>query len=283
MKTNYKNLFTITFIIAALLTNTLFAQTKKTTTAKATPTKTIAKPKATTSAKPSTTPVAMTTKPANTTPVASNKATEPKAVEKEKTVEKEKETIEKSEKSEKTSILPTSSLGSAFANLKAKKDGKKGDKKVSKVPSQESSFKKGSKYLGGNVSFGSSTSTSISLFGEYGVTDYLSVGASTMVATSSLYRTFYIGGDVTVHFANLLKLGPIDPYIGVTAGYNSFKDKNATEDRDRSHDPNIGLRMVGQAGVAYYISPKMVAFIQGSIGIVNASPFQYGGGLKFGL
>lgn len=273
MKTNYKNLFTITFIIVTLLTSTVFAQTKKTTTAKATPTKTVAKSKTTTAAKSNTTP---TTKPTNTTAVASNKVAEPKA-EKEKAVEKKEETTEKS------SILPTSSIGSAFANLKGKKDEKKGNNKVSKVPSQESSFKKGSKYLGGNVSFGSSTSTSISLFGEYGVTDYLSVGASTMVATSSLYRTFYIGGDVTVHFANLLKLGPIDPYVGVTAGYNSFKDKNATSDRDRSHDPNLGLRMVGQAGVAYYLTPKMVAFLQGSIGIVNASPFQYGGGIKFGL
>lgn len=279
MKTNYKNLFTITLIIVTLLTNTVFAQTKKTTTAKASPTKTVAKSKTTTATKPSTTPTAMTTKPTNTTAVASNKAVEPKA-EKEKIVEKKEETTEKAEKS---SVLPTSSIGSAFANLKGKKDDKKSNNKVTKVPSQESSFKKGSKYLGGNVSFGSSTSTSISLFGEYGVTDYLSVGASTMVATSSLYRTFYLGGDATVHFANLLKLGPIDPYVGVTAGYNSFKDKKATDDRDRSHDPNTGLRMVGQAGVAYYLTPKMVAFLQASIGIVNASPLQYGGGIKFGL
>jgi hypothetical protein len=179
----------------------------------------------------------------------------------------------------KQSLIPTSSPLNKLSSLGGNKE--KNDKNKGNVP--ESSFRKGSKYLGGNVNFGSSTSTSVTLFAEYGVTDYLSVGGSTSIATSSLYRTFYFGGDATLHLCNLLHLGSIDPFVGVSGGYNSFKDKNATEERDRSKDPNTGLRVIGNAGVNYFISPKMIAFVNVSLGIVNASPIQYGGGIKFGL
>lgn len=148
----------------------------------------------------------------------------------------------------------------------------------------QSSFRKGSKYFGGSFNFGSSTSTSIALFGEYGVTDYLSVGGSASVANSSVYRTMYLGGDVTLHLCNLIKSGAIDPFVGVSGGYGTFKDKAADEVlRDKSRDPSQGLRLMGNAGVNYYVSPKVIVFVNASIGIVNGSPLQYGGGIKFGL
>lgn len=187
-----------------------------------------------------------------------------------------KSSTETPKQESKTSLIPASSPFSKFGNLGSNKPRSKGN-----IP--ESSFRKGSKYLGGNVNFGSSTSTSVALFAEYGVTDYLSIGGSTSMATSSLYRTLYVGGDVTLHLSNLLHSGSIDPFVGVSGGYNSFKDKNTTEERDRSKDPNVGLRVIGNAGINYYISPKMIAFVNLSIGIVNASPMQYGGGVKFGL
>lgn len=176
----------------------------------------------------------------------------------------------------KTSIIPVSSPLSQIANIGQRKNTQKGS-----IP--ESSFRKGSKYLGGNINFGSSTSTSFALFGEYGVTDYLSVGGSVAMATSSAIRTVYVGGDVTLHMSNLIHSGSIDPFIGVSGGYNSFKDKKMTEDRDRTKDPNNGLKLSANAGVNYYLTPRTIAFVSASIGIVNGSPLQYGGGLKFGL
>lgn len=175
----------------------------------------------------------------------------------------------------KTSIIPASSPFSQLGNIGQRNKTQKGT-----IP--QSSFRKGSKYLGGNVNFGSSTSTSFALFGEYGVTDYLSVGGSVAMATSSAIRTMYVGGDVTLHMSNLIHSGSIDPFIGVSGGYNSFKDKKMTEDRDRTKDPNNGLKLSANAGVNYYLTPRTIAFVSASIGIVNGSPLQYGGGIKFG-
>lgn len=133
------------------------------------------------------------------------------------------------------------------------------------------------------MNFGSSTSTSFALFGEYGMTDYLSVGGTLSMATSSVMRTMYVGGDVTLHLSNLIHSGSIDPFVGVSGGYNSFKDKKMGEERDRAKDLNNGMRLNGNAGINYYVTPRTIFFVNASIGIVNGSPLQYGGGVKFGL
>ncbi len=176
----------------------------------------------------------------------------------------------------KTSLIPASSPLSQLGKIGQRNKTEKGS-----IP--ESSFRKGSKYLGGNMNFGSSTSTSFALFGEYGMTDYLSVGGTLSMATSSVMRTMYVGGDVTLHLSNLIHSGSIDPFVGVSGGYNSFKDKKMGEERDRAKDLNNGMRLNGNAGINYYVTPRTIFFVNASIGIVNGSPLQYGGGVKFGL
>lgn len=209
-----------------------------------------------------------------TTAKSSTKTTSVKAI----PITPKKETKLEPKQEVKTSFIPVSSPLSQIGNI-AKKGNT--DKTSGTIP--QSSFQKGSKYLGGNINFGSSTSTSFALFGEYGVTDYLSIGGSVAMATSSAIRTMYVGGDVTLHMSNLIHSGSIDPFIGVSGGYNSFKDKKMGEERDRSRDPNNGLKLSANAGVNYYLTPRTIAFVSASIGIVNGSPFQYGAGLKFGL
>lgn len=239
------NFKSILFFSLVLLSLNAFAQTKKTTT--------------------KTTPKAATTKttPAKTTAAAITPKTETKAG-----AVPQPET--------KTRLIPASSPLSQLGKIGQRNKTGKGA-----IP--ESSFRKGSKYLGGNVNFGSSTSTSFALFGEYGVTDYLSVGGSLSMATSSVMRTMYVGGDVTLHLSNWIHSGSIDPFVGISGGYNSFKDKKMGEERDRTNDPNNGMRLNGNAGINYYVTPRTIFFVSASIGIANGSPLQYGGGVKFGL
>ena len=91
-----------------------------------------------------------------------------------------------------------------------------------------------------------------------------------------------MGVSANYHLARLLNLGNIDPYVGGTAYYAN--DKITTVDAEGNRvDKNGIMRVVAQAGVQYYISPKMVAFAQYSVGVLNGGDGYPTAGIKFGF
>lgn len=141
-----------------------------------------------------------------------------------------------------------------------------------------SSFGKGSFYLGGGASFaGSNLAVNASV--EYGLTTDISVGGVVWLNTSG---PLSIGVSGDYHLGRFFKIANLDPYIGSTVYYAN--DKITTVDENGNTSIKNGLvRVMAQAGVQYYVSPKVTAFAQYSVGLINGGNGYPTAGIKFAL
>jgi hypothetical protein len=140
----------------------------------------------------------------------------------------------------------------------------------------QSSFGKGSFYLGGGASFAGSA-VAVNLSAEYGLTNDISVGGVVWYNTGG---SISVGVSANYHLSRLLNLGNIDPYIGGTAYYANEVVTTVDEEGNRV-DKNGIMRVVAQVGVQYYMSPKTVAFVQYSVGVLNGGDGYPTAGIKF--
>ena len=143
----------------------------------------------------------------------------------------------------------------------------------------QSSFVKGSKYIGGGASVNGSA-VAINLSAEYGITNDISVGGVLWYATNG--GAFSLGLSADYHLARLFKTGNIDPYLGVSPFYSNEKSYKIDDSGNTSVQNGI-LRVVAHAGVNYYLSPKTIIFAQYSVGIVNGGNGYPSAGIKFAL
>ncbi|MFN8431772.1 MAG: hypothetical protein U0V04_17455 [Spirosomataceae bacterium] len=141
----------------------------------------------------------------------------------------------------------------------------------------ESSFVKGSKYLGGGVSF-SGSNINANLSAEYGLTDNIALGGVVWIGSGS----FSGGISANYGLGRLFNIPKLDPYIGATIAYQSGQ-VTTTDAYGNRVDKNGITRVVGQAGVQYRLSPTMIAFFQYSQGLVNGGNGWPSGGIKFSL
>ena len=143
----------------------------------------------------------------------------------------------------------------------------------------QSSFIKGSKYLGGGASYAGSA-LAINLSAEYGVTNDISVGGVVWYSTSS--SSLSLGLSADYHLGRMLKLGNIDPYVGVSPYYTNDKINKVDNDGNTTVQNGM-LRVVGNVGVNYYINAKTKFFAQYSIGVINGGYSYPSAGIKFSL
>ena len=141
----------------------------------------------------------------------------------------------------------------------------------------QSSFVKGSKYLGGGASF-SGGSVFVTLSAEYGLTADISFAGLVWLSSVS------VSGGISSNYclSRLLQIQKLDPYIGATVAYQSGQ-VTSTDANGNRVDKNGITRVVGQAGVQYRMSANMVAFAQYSVGIINGGAGWPSAGIKFSL
>ena len=83
---------------------------------------------------------------------------------------------------------------------------------------------------------------------EYGVTDDISVGGVVWYSTSD--SSLSLGLSADYHLGRTLKLGNIDPYVGVSPYYTNEKINKVDNDGYTTVQNGI-LRVVGNVGVNY--------------------------------